>query len=205
MPTVLLIRHGETDWNAAGRFQGRTDIALNERGRAQARALAERLADESIDRLVASDLRRAAETAEIVGAALGIVPHLDPRWRERDGGPVEGLGHEETVARFGERAGDLRFGHIALDGAETNHDLWERVRPAYEELVADADGKTIAVVAHGGTLRTLLAGVLGVPIERCASFHLRGNTGLTRVEYGPRGPRLTQLNCTTHLTRPATG
>jgi broad specificity phosphatase PhoE len=86
---LLLVRHGETDWNRDGRWQGGSDTRLNDLGREQARALAERL-DGSIDVLYSSDLARARETAEIVAAKLGLEVHVDPRLRERSFGSWEG-------------------------------------------------------------------------------------------------------------------
>jgi len=89
--TLLLVRHGETDWNADGRLQGHTDRPLSEFGRRQARQLAEELADEELDAIYASDLSRARETAQVVGARLGLAAVLDPDLREKDWGTWEGL------------------------------------------------------------------------------------------------------------------
>src|SRR5262252_2076150 len=104
MTTLLLVRHGETDWNAEGRLQGHTDRPLSDFGRRQARALADELAGDSIVAVYASDLSRARETAEIVAAQLGLEVALDPRLREKDWGTWEGLTPEERerVALVGE-------------------------------------------------------------------------------------------------------
>src|SRR5690242_8696605 len=91
MATLLLVRHGETDWNAEGRLQGQTDRPLNEYGRRQARELAERLAGDGVVAIYASDLSRAKETAEIVGGRLGLPVVVDPDLRERNWGTWEGL------------------------------------------------------------------------------------------------------------------
>src|SRR5581483_11305534 len=98
MTTLLLVRHGETDWNAERRWQGHADVPLNARGREQARALAEELAGESIDAIYSSDLSRAQDTADIVGARLDVPVVVDPDLREIDVGPVEGLTAEESAA-----------------------------------------------------------------------------------------------------------
>src|SRR6476661_9887592 len=91
MTTLLLVRHGETDWNADGRLQGHTDRPLSDFGRRQARQLAEELAEEKLDAIYASDLSRARETAEIVGVRLGLGVVIDPGLREKDWGTWEGL------------------------------------------------------------------------------------------------------------------
>jgi broad specificity phosphatase PhoE len=88
--TLLLVRHGETDWNAEGRLQGHTDMPLNDLGRRQARALADELAGDGIEAVYSSDLARASETAEIVAERLGLPVGLDPDLREKDWGTWEG-------------------------------------------------------------------------------------------------------------------
>jgi len=98
MTTLLLVRHGETDWNAERRWQGHADVPLNERGREQARALAEQLAGESVDAIYSSDLSRARDTADILGARLDVPVVVDADLREIDVGPVEGLTAEESAA-----------------------------------------------------------------------------------------------------------
>src|SRR3954452_24611267 len=93
--TLLLVRHGETDWNAEGRLQGHTDRPLNEYGRRQAKELAARLAGGHVDAIYASDLSRARETAEIVGERLGLTVVIDPDLRETNWGTWEGLTGDE--------------------------------------------------------------------------------------------------------------
>ena len=97
MTTLLLVRHGETDWNAEGKLQGHTDRPLNDYGRRQAQALADRLAGEAIDAVYASDLSRARETAEILGARLGLPVVVDPDLREKNWGSWEGLTSDERL------------------------------------------------------------------------------------------------------------
>src|SRR4029079_11200293 len=99
MDTLLVTRHGETDWNAEHRWQGHADVPLNARGREQAKALAEELAPEGVDAIYASDLSRARDTAEIVGERLGRAGLLAPDLREIYVGPREGLTGEEVGDR----------------------------------------------------------------------------------------------------------
>ena len=110
MTTLLLVRHGETDWNAEGRLQGHTDTPLNDYGRRQARTLADELAGEPIDAVYSSDLARARETAEIVGGRLGLTVVVDPGLREKNWGSWEGLtpAERERVEYAGESTEDHR-------------------------------------------------------------------------------------------------
>jgi broad specificity phosphatase PhoE len=157
----LLIRHGESTWNARALWQGQGDPPLSERGRRQAAALAARLAHEGIELLLASDLRRAAETAAIVGEAVGHAPRLDPRLRELDVGSWTGLGRDEIeahdpelLARFEAEDPDARPG-----GGETRREIQQRVRRTFAELAAHHAGRRVAVVTHLGVVRAITRGV----------------------------------------------
>ncbi|HVL30789.1 MAG TPA: histidine phosphatase family protein [Solirubrobacteraceae bacterium] len=152
---VLLVRHGETDYNAADRFQGQLDTPLNERGREQSRALARALAGEHVSALYCSPLSRARETAEIVGAALGLEPVLDARLMEADVGEWAGrLYTEVTVddpgafARWRSADPDFRF-----PGGESVAEQAARVAAALADVAAGP--LPALVVAHGGTIRAV--------------------------------------------------
>jgi probable phosphoglycerate mutase len=150
---VLILRHGETDSNAGGVMQGWLPVPLNERGRAQSRLLASRLARfaPSVRRLVSSDLVRARQTAEPIAMALGLDAVFDPRWRERGLGEMEGktIGHSETW-----RAAS---GEIDAAGAESVGAFRDRARDAFRSLRAEyANDSAVAVVTHGGTIRSIL-------------------------------------------------
>jgi len=154
---LLLVRHGETDWNAAGRLQGHTDRPLNDYGRRQAKELADRLAGEGADAIYASDLVRAKETAEIVGERLGLTVVVDPDLREKDWGTWEGLTGDERV-------------HVEFEGESTEAHR-DRVMGAVRRIVARHPEQRIVVVTHGGSLRRIQAAVNGVAepvIENCA-------------------------------------
>jgi len=161
-----LARHGETSWNLAGRWQGQTDVGLNDRGREQARALAERLRGRGITRVRASDLSRAIETAEIVARALGTGPvSIDAGLRERGYGVFEGLTRDECAARhpvaWACYMADRTF---APPGAERQDDLVRRMREAIRRAHHDEgeDSAAVLVVSHGGAIRALLASATGV-------------------------------------------
>ncbi len=171
MDTLLCIRHAQSTMNAAGLWQGQANPPLSEEGREQAHALGERLAGESLSVLVASDLRRARETAEIVGRSLGIATRLEPGLRELDVGDWSGLARDEIARRWPEdfdrfRAGDL---DVRAGGGETRRELRERVVAALRSLQQTYRGGRIAVVTHLGVIRTLSP---GIQITNAESFWL---------------------------------
>ena len=165
MTTLLLARHGETDWNRELRIQGSSDIELNELGRKQARALAEELAGVELDAIYSSDLSRARDTAEEVAAAKGLPIRLDARLRERHFGSWEGLTREDVTERYpGERH----------DG-ESDEDVRARVLAAIDAITTAHPGEQVLVVSHGGALNSLWHHALGERIERwgnCAVYKL---------------------------------
>jgi broad specificity phosphatase PhoE len=200
---LLLARHGETDWNRERRAQGHTDIPLNDEGRRQARKLALRLRDFPIDALLASDLARAAETARIVGEAIGLAPAFSPAWREIGLGALEG--REGTHREFGELVtAAARQPAPLAEGAETFTAFEARIVAGYERLARDHAGRTVCVVSHGGTLKTLIAHLVGLPSARIERLSLRANTGLSVVDFRHGRPQLTMLNDARHLEGPWT-
>ncbi len=149
MTVFALVRHGETDWNRERRIQGSTDIPLNETGREQARATGELLSSRRWTGLVASPLSRAAETARLIGAAVGLgEPELEPRLAERDYGEAEGLTGPEIDALFPDGAD--------VPGREPREAVAERVVAALHDLAARHPGEAVIVVAHGGVIRSVL-------------------------------------------------
>jgi broad specificity phosphatase PhoE len=166
--TLLLVRHGETDWNAERRWQGHADVPLNERGRDQARELAESLAGERIDAIFTSDLSRARETADIVAARLHVPVAVDPDLREIDVGPLEGLTADEAKA---------------LDGwlGEPTERHAERILGALARIAGRHDGR-ILVVTHGGSMRRVHEHleVEHVPIGNCVVWPCAHEDGALR-------------------------
>jgi phosphoserine phosphatase len=148
--TILLARHGETDWNLGRRVQGQSDTPLNETGRAQARTLAEELAGERIDAVYSSDLVRAHETARIVAEPRGLHVTALPDLREKHFGTWEGLTDDEVLVRFPE----ARRGHWG-DG-ETTEDVARRVVGALLRIAESHPDGQVLVVSHGGPLRAAL-------------------------------------------------
>ena len=180
--TLYLARHGETEWNRIGRWQGATDIPLSDIGREQARLLADRLCDRRITRVYASQLSRALETAQIIAARLGApTPTADPRLRERGYGAFEGLTREECAQRFpGLWEQYLVDRRVVPPGAEPQAEVIERITAAMTEIAAEAEGQSdpgaILVVSHGGVIRSFIHATTGLvppPLDNVAVFRLR--------------------------------
>jgi probable phosphoglycerate mutase len=144
--TLILARHGETDWNRDGIWQGHGDPPLNDLGRRQAAELAERLAGTELDALYSSDLRRAYETAEIVGRRKGLEITADPDLREMDVGSWSGLTSEEITTRFP--------GMSAHDG-EQREAFDARALGALTRIAGAHEDGRVLVITHGGVVRAL--------------------------------------------------
>jgi probable phosphoglycerate mutase len=171
MTTILLARHGETDWNREGRLQGWDDRPLNALGREQARELARRLAGVAFDAVYASDLARARETAEIVAEPHGVPVLIDPDLREMDYGSWSGLTRSEIEQRFPE---------MERHDGETRERHLERVLAAAERIAVRHPGGRILIVSHGGSLRALKRHCVGDPVhpmENCAVYELTFRDG----------------------------
>jgi len=170
MTTLLLARHGETDWNRELRIQGSSDIDLNDLGRRQAQALAQELEHIELDAIYSSDLSRARQTAAAVAALHGLEVRLDVRLRERSFGSWEGLTREDIAA--------LPEG--SRHDGETDDEVRERVLEAVQEIADDHPGENVLVVAHGGALNALWHHAIGERVERwgnCAVYKLAVRDG----------------------------
>ena len=168
MNRLLLVRHGETDWNRQHRVQGHTDVPLNATGRGQAEALAERLETTTLAAVYSSDLARARETAETIARSQGLDVVTDAALREKNFGSWEGLTDVEIAERFPEAVRG-RWG----DG-ETTEDVAGRVLPAIERIRARHPVGTVVVVTHGGPMRLVLDqfGIEHRRIGNCEVFEL---------------------------------
>jgi len=188
MTRLILVRHGETEWNAKQQFQGHADPALNELGCRQARELAESLALMQIDAIYSSDLMRARETAETIGERLGLPLHAMSELREVDVGEWTGLTHEEIEERYPGALRRWRSG--AGDGwelGESYERLTARLLRAFRVIADRHPNDRVLIVGHGGTIRAMLAHVSGVnvaesreqtpPIGNCETYRLTVNDG----------------------------
>ena len=183
--TFLFIRHGETVWNAEGRFQGHGDSPLTETGRKQVSALAQRLQQIRFDFLFSSDLGRARETAAIIADATGHSVVVDKRLRERNYGVLEGLTiqairdrHSKVLNRFNSDDPD----YVIPEG-ESHRQHYQRNIACVEELLKRHTGKRLAVVGHGGVSDSIFRYVADLPLDQPRCF-VTTNASLTVISYG---------------------
>jgi broad specificity phosphatase PhoE len=200
---LLLIRHGQSVANTEGRLQGQFDSPLTELGRDQARALARRLVREdwSLSAIYASDLSRAAETAEILAATQRVPLAFDKRLREYDVGVLTGIIWAEIESLHPDIWQALHqgrgWGHIP--GEEGTEAFRTRLATMLSDIQSGHDGgENVALVSHGGSLGMLLIHLLGMDARRPSPFRF-GNVSLSVVELGERGPLIICLNDMCHL------
>ncbi|WJY90291.1 histidine phosphatase family protein [Corynebacterium confusum] len=186
---LILIRHGQTTYNATGRMQGHLDTELSETGYAQARAAGELLRGEGVAKIVASDLRRAAETARVVGEALGLDYQTDPRLRETNLGNWQGMSSAEVDEQFpGARALWRHDATWAPPEGESRVQVAERARPVIDELMEsfqDWNGRALLVVAHGGAIAALTCHLLGLEHRQYGALSGLKNTHWAQLTARP--------------------
>jgi broad specificity phosphatase PhoE len=174
--TIVLVRHGETDWNRDNRFQGHADPPLNQTGRAQALTFACGIQGERFAAIYTSPLRRAYETAAILSTQLGLEPVPDEALKEVDVGSWSGLTREEVEVRFpAGYARWLEYGH-GWDDGESYDELGERVVAGLLGIAAQHPDQRVLAVTHGGPIRSALAAADRVPFEEARrSIDVIGN------------------------------
>jgi glucosyl-3-phosphoglycerate phosphatase len=197
---VVLLRHGQTDYNVAGRMQGHLDSQLTEDGVAQAVAAAPDIAKAGPERIISSDLSRARDTAALVGGACGLPVALDPRLRETHLGEWQGRTVVEIEQDYPGAIATWRSDPAwAPPGGESRIDVVRRSRPVVDELDDERAGpapSTVVLVAHGGLIAGLVCGLLGLPTSTWPSVGGLGNcrwATLARRDDHPRW-RLTGYN-----------
>ncbi|MET0518178.1 MAG: histidine phosphatase family protein [Burkholderiaceae bacterium] len=186
---LLLIRHGETDWNRRGSFQGQIDVPLNARGLAQAARVGLHLGGERLDGLVVSDLLRARQTAAPLAEALRLQPLLDPALREQAFGILEGLSFDEIKLKHpGEFAQWARHepDYALPGGAESRRAFHGRVVGALRRLAAGQAGRKLAVVTHGGVLDMVWREARGLPLRGPREAAIP-NAGVNRLRVAADG------------------
>lgn len=200
MTRIYLVRHASTGWNQHGQYQGHSDVALSEEGRRQARLLAKRLASEELHLFFASDLSRALETAQIVAATYGqpVTPLLG--LREVNFGLWEGLTFREISEKYADLATQWRLnpGQVGIPRGEGFAKVEERGCRVITDLVATYPDKNLLVVSHGGTIRAILCGLLGLPLDRLWCL-AQDNTAVNIVDFYDGRPVLALFNDTHHL------
>lgn len=200
MSKLLLVRHGDTEFNSARRFQGHSDIELSTAGYRQAERLRDRLAAEKIDIIFSSDLKRALVTAELISSRHRVSLITCPELREINYGKLEGLTFEEISRFYPEIANwcvnwslQLRF-----PGGESFDELKERVSRFLDRLKQHASEQTILIVAHGGPLRLMVCYLLGIELWHWQQIRL-DNASLSIVDIYPEVAIISLLNDTSHL------
>jgi len=208
MKDILLIRHGETAWNAERRLQGHLDIPLNEVGLRQAEALAASLAKEGIGAIVSSDLSRARQTAAALGKVCGLPVDIDASLRERCFGAFEGMLYADIPARYPEawavwqtRDPDVRF----PDGerrAETLREFYERATAAVTAAAARTNAAKLAIVCHGGVLDCVLRAMRGLDLRSEREVPML-NAAVNRLQWDGHALHLQAWGDVAHLTASA--
>lgn len=197
---VIVVRHGETVWNAVGRQQGQLDTALSDLGQAQARAVAEALAGAGIDVLYSSDLGRALQTAAVIAERLGLQARPEARLRERHLGILQGLTMEEFRQRHPAEHAAFQQQDIdwAIPGGESIRQRHERSVAGAAELAERHAGQAVAIVTHGGVLESLMRHALGLRPDTPRRFSLF-NAGINTFTVTAGQWRLERWGDTTHL------
>ncbi|WP_038612746.1 histidine phosphatase family protein [Corynebacterium ureicelerivorans] len=187
---LILLRHGETEYNATSRMQGQLDTVLSDRGVAQAHAAAKELRGLGISKIVSSDLMRAKHTADVVGADLGLPVGVDTRLRETHLGDWQGKTHSEVDNEHdGARAVWRTDASWAPPSGESRLEVAARAREVVDELMRDYrqwDDSAVLLVAHGGTIAALTASLLGFVVAQYPALKGLGNANTARLVAMPR-------------------
>ena len=201
MTEIIIIRHGETEWNKLGRFQGHSDVPLSPEGRTQAEALGRNLAIEQADAIYASDLTRTMETAAPLAARFGLEVIPDPLLRELNFGAWEGRNFQDVNAACPDAMKHFYNDpeHVDIPGSEPFPDFQKRVAGRVREIVVEQRGKRVIIVSHGASIRILLADILAMPIRSIWPIS-QLNTAVNRIRFEDDGfAVVTLMNDTAHL------
>ncbi len=186
MAILWLVRHGQTDWNLAGRYQGQSDIPLNATGLAQAADLAKQLAGSQFVALYSSDLKRAQRTAEILGESFDLMVQVDPRLREICQGEWEGKNYQELVRQYSSAQVEgirnpTRLA-VAAPGGESTLQVAARMKASADDIVARHPFGPVLVVSHGFALATLVCQAEGISLAEIYQ-HIPDNARATIVQW----------------------
>ncbi len=186
MTELWLVRHGQTDWNLEGRYQGQSDVPLNATGLAQAADLAASLDGRHFDALYASDLARAYQTAQVIAARLGLPVHTDTRLREINQGEWQGRTLDEIKGIYNEGA---QATHVTIDpvtarapGGESVWEVSQRMAQAADDITRTYPHGAVLVVGHGLALATLFCQAENIPLSQVYA-HIPENTKATIIRW----------------------
>jgi probable phosphoglycerate mutase len=198
--TVIVVRHGETEWNRARRMQGQSDSPLSPLGREQAKRVAARLRGMLFHALYVSDLQRAIDTARAIVDATPVEPVVDPQLRERHFGIFEGLTAEDMKSRHPDQYAlfKTRDPDYAVPGGESARAFHNRVVGWYDAMTKEHAGETVVTVTHGQVLASLYRHAQGIDLAAPRTFELY-NASLNTFVRGPKGWRAVTMGDTRHL------
>jgi broad specificity phosphatase PhoE len=185
MTEFCLIRHGETDWNLEGRYQGQSDVSLNETGRLQALEISRQLQSQTFAAIYTSDLKRAQETAQIIAKELNLPYSIDPRLREINQGEWEGQQVEVIKSRYSElwNKRTIDPASVRPPGGETVGEVAQRAFEVLDDLSHRLPGVKVLIISHGLTLATILCKVRLIPIGQAYRL-IPGNAEIIWIEWG---------------------
>lgn len=208
MARLIMVRHGQTEWNRLGRYQGQSDIELNETGLRQAQQAAKRLAREKINAIYCSDLKRARQTAEIIASKHNLTDTIreSPLLREMNFGDYEGLTFDQIDPKFqfifsADPSWRSAGPNVRSPNGESIADLAARVKQFTREMLSKhAPDETIIIAAHGGPLQVLICHLLEIGLDHWWQIRLSG-ASISIVETYPQGTSVILLNGVSHLTQ----
>ena len=194
--TIILWRHGQTDWNVANKFQGHTDIPLNSVGEYQVKHAARLVVDMKPTAIISSDLSRAHNTAKALADLNGLPIHVDARLRETNCGKWEGLTGEEIRAIDHANLKEWSLGgdNPAGGTGDRRSEVGARAKAAIEDFLAGKDNETLIVATHGGTARTVIGMYLELPIPYWSKIGGLSNACWSVLSHSPKGWLLTEHN-----------
>lgn len=194
--TIILWRHGQTDWNVANKFQGHTDIPLNSVGEYQVKHAARLVVDMKPTAIISSDLSRAHNTAKALADLNGLPIHVDARLRETNCGKWEGLTGEEIRATDHANLIEWSLGgdNPAGGTGDRRSEVGARAKAAIEDFLAGKDNQTLIVATHGGTARTVIGMYLELPIPLWSKIGGLSNASWSVLSHSPKGWLLTEHN-----------
>lgn len=198
---LFLIRHGQTEWNRLGKYQGQSDTALSSEGIRQAELLAQHFPAASLDIVYASDLKRAVVTAEHLARRFCCPLHADAALRELDFGAWEGLTYQEIAQRWPQEVADFFQApeSLQIPAGETFSALQARAMAKIRAIRAENEGKNVAVVAHGAITRGILTALLHIPLHYVWSLR-QDNTAVNIIRFDEDHVSVELVNGTAHLT-----
>jgi len=198
---LILVRHGETEWNRAGRCQGIADIELNENGRKQVGELAESLKDHNISAIYSSDLKRAIETAWAIAEHHGLTINIDPDLREMNQGELEGLSFPKIREDYSHILKNWRESPetLRIPGGESLKELEDRALKVFNKVHKRHPGQTVVVVSHNLTITTMLCKITGVGLKGFLNFNLQAACKNV-IKYSDGVFEVDVINDVSHLT-----